>query len=365
MIHFAIGTRAQLFKMAPIMLECEKRGLQWRWIYTAQHKETMEQTLKTFGLPKPDYTVMEWDTEAKSMGKIWFWFIKMLMSIFHSKKILGGYTGKEHILLTHGDTLTTWITALMAKVTGTKVMHVESGLRSFNMFKPFPEEINRLITFRLSDYYACPGDWALGNLKKYKGIKINTKENTQIDTIRFGLKNCESAEITLPKHKYVLASLHRYENIFNKDRFEKLIEELEFIAKGFTLLLVQHPATLLQIDKFDFRTRLTGNKNIKLLPRLEYLPFVKAIKHSEFVITDGGGNQEELYHIGKPTLIFRDETERKEGLGTTALISKLDHSLIGEFTKNYKDYRRNQSVSVGSPSSDIADSLIKFGESTK
>jgi UDP-N-acetylglucosamine 2-epimerase (non-hydrolysing) len=361
MIHFAIGTRAQLFKMAPIMLECQQRGLKWRWIYTAQHKETISQTLQTFGLPKPDYTVVTWDTEAKSMGKMWKWLIKMLLAIFSSKKILGGYTGKKHILLTHGDTFTTWLTALYAKVTGTKVMHVEAGLRSFNWREPFPEEINRLITFRLADYYACPGEWALKNLADFRGIKINTFDNTQVDTIRFGLTNCEKADFDVPQEKYVVVSLHRYENIFNKERFEKIIGELEFVAKDFLLLMVQHPTTFLQLDKLGLRQRLEKNKNIRLLPRLEYLPFVKAVKHAEFVITDGGGNQEELYHMGKPTLIFRYETERQEGIGSTALISKLDHQLIAKFVANYQRYRRSPTSSQSSPTKIIVEAVTQFG----
>ena len=209
MIHFVVGTRAQLFKMAPIMLECDKRKLAWRWIYTAQHKDTISSSLSVFGLPDPNYTVVTWDTEAKSLGKFFGWFGKMLVSLFHSKKILNGYTGKKHIVLTHGDTTTTWFGALYGKLTRTKVMHVESGLRSFNIFKPFPEEINRLITFRLSDYYACPGDWAVKNLKKYKGKKIDTEHNTQLDTIRFGLSNYQKADISVPKGKYVLVTLHR------------------------------------------------------------------------------------------------------------------------------------------------------------
>jgi UDP-N-acetylglucosamine 2-epimerase (non-hydrolysing) len=307
---------------------------------------------------------MDWQTEAKSMGKIWYWFLKMLLAIPRSKKILGSYTGKEHILLTHGDTLTTWVAALWAKVTRTKVMHVESGLRSFNIWKPFPEEINRLITFRLSDYYACPGDWAMKNLEKYKGVKINTKDNTQVDTIRFGLANADKADFKVPDSKYVVASLHRYENIFKKERFEKIIEELEYVAGKFTLLIVQHPATFLQLDKFDLRDRLENNKNIKLLPRLEYLPFVKAIKHSEFVITDGGGNQEELYHMGKPTLIFRNETERQEGLGTTAVISMLDHKTIKEFANNYSKYSHMPTSSDTSPSVILVDRLEMDGYGT-
>lgn len=362
MIHFVIGTRAQLFKMAPIMLECSKRGYSWRWIYTAQHKDTIENTLQTFGLKQPDYVLFDWNTEAKTMSKIWYWFGKTMLQIRKGKRILGGFTGKKHIVLTHGDTLTTWWGALLGRLYGCKVMHVESGLRSFNLFKPFPEEINRLITFRLSNIYACPGEWAMENLKKYKGEKINTQENTQIDVLRFGLERCESVDIKIPKSKYVVASLHRYENIFKKDRFIEIIDRTEDIARRFPVYWVQHPATKEQLKKLpDLLKRLEDNKNITLLPRLEYLQFIKLVKHSEFVITDGGGNQEELFHLGKPTLIFRDETERNEGLGVTAVISKLDKHTIGEFIKNYKRYRTKSFNKSSHPSSIIADRLEIYG----
>ncbi len=364
MIHFVIGTRAQLFKMAPIMLTCEEQGLQWRWVYAAQHKETIEETLQTFGLPNPDFTIINWDTEAKTMGKIWLWFGKMLLALPKSRKIFAGQVGKKHIVLTHGDTLTTWLAAVMAKLTRTKVMHVESGLRSFNIRKPFPEEINRLITFRLADYYACPGQWAIDNLKKYKGEKINTFQNTQIDTIRFGLAHADKAKLNLPNEKYVVASLHRYENIFDTVRFNTIVDRLESISQTFPIYMVQHPATKEQLKKLpDIKARIEQNKRIHLLPRLEYLPFVKLIKHSEFVITDGGGNQEELYHMGKPTLLFRNETERQEGLGSTAVISKLDPKVISKFVSDYKKYARETltTTKTSSPSTIIVNWLDKKG----
>ena len=231
------------------MLECEKRDLNWRWIYTAQHKDTMEASLKAFGLKSADYTLFDWDTEAKTMSKMWYWLGKTLWQLTRKKKILDGYTGKEHIVLTHGDTITAWWGALLGKLSGCKVMHVESGLRSFNLFKPFPEEINRLITFRLSDMYACPGEWAMNNLKGFRGEKINTFENTQLDTLLFGLKNCDSAQVDMPKQKYVVASLHRYENVFNEQRFSEIIDRTEDIAKVFKILWVQHPATKEQLTK--------------------------------------------------------------------------------------------------------------------
>jgi len=183
MIHFVIGTRAQLFKMAPVMLECQKRKLNWRWIYTAQHRDTIAQSLNTFGLPPPDYTVIKWDTEAKTMGKMSRWLFQMLPALLKGRKILGKYRGKNHIVVTHGDTITTWWAALLGKLYRCKVMHVEAGLRSFKLLDPFPEEINRLITSRLADYFIAPGESSMKNLRKYKGKKINTTFNTQADTI--------------------------------------------------------------------------------------------------------------------------------------------------------------------------------------
>jgi UDP-N-acetylglucosamine 2-epimerase (non-hydrolysing) len=361
MIHFVIGTRAQLFKMAPIMLECQKRKLKWRWIYTAQHRDTMKESLKTFGLPDPDYTVIKWNTEAKTMGKLWVWFGRMMLALFSGRRILGKDRGKKHIVVTHGDTITTWWAALLGKLNRCKVMHVEAGLRSFKLFDPFPEEINRLITSRLADYYIAPGKSSIKNLEKYKGVKIDTTFNTQADTIEFGLKKCDAAELDLPKTKYVVVSIHRYENIFKEERFIKIVDLLELVAKKFPIYFVQHPATKEQIEKIpEIKKRITDNKQINLLPRLEYLPFIKLIKNSEFVVTDGGGNQEELYFMGKPTLLFRYTTERPDELGKTAALSKLDPKLVHDFIVNYKNYRQPRVIIPKSPSAIIADELKRF-----
>lgn len=362
MIHFVIGTRAQLFKMAPIMLECDRRGLEWRWIYAAMHREQIQGTLDIFGLPPADYTVVRWEDEAKTILKAGYWFTRMLLALPKSKKILGGMTGKNHIVLTHGDTPVTPIGALFGKLTRTPVMHVESGLRSFNIFHPFPEELSRLATFRLSDYYACPGEWAMGNLKKYKGTKINTRENTQIDALRYAMKHLEKSKFEFPDRKYVILSTHRYENVFNKERFIKIIEAAEEVAKEYLVLMIGHPVTRGQLTKLGLRQRLEDNKNFVLYGRLEYIDFVKAASKAEFAMTDGGGNQEELYHMGKPTLILRDATERQEGLGTTAVLSKLDRRVIDDFVKNYKDFRHPPTTQDFSPASIIVDAIEKFGK---
>jgi len=343
------------------MLACDERDLTWRWIYTAQHRETMEQTLEVFALPPPSHVVVNWQSEAKTMARMSQWMARMLFALPKSRTALGGHTGERHILLTHGDTFTTWLGALMGKVTRTPVMHVEAGLRSFHLLHPFPEEINRLIAFRLANYFACPGESAVRNVARYRGEPLDTGCNTQVDTLRFGLARCNDAEIDLPDEPYVVVSLHRYENIFKPSRFETIVEELERLAEQFRILFIQHPATRLQIDKLGFRPRIEHNPRISMLPRLEYLPFLKAVLHSKFVITDGGGNQEELSYLGKPTLIFRDETERFEGVGANATLAKLDRATIDDFVGNYQSFEREQRLPAHSPSQVIVSFLEQHG----
>ena len=365
MIHFVIGTRAQLFKMAPVMLECEKRGLEWRWIYTAQHKDTMQQSIKTFGLPEPAYTVVNWNTEAKTMGKMWQWFWRMMVALTRGRKILAGKTGKKHIVVTHGDTITTWWAALLGKLYRCKVMHVEAGFRSGHYFSPFPEEINRIITARLTDYHMCPGPELVENVKHRRGEKINTVYNTQIDTLDFGLKHCESASLKIPKGEYVVVSLHRYENIFNKEKMEKIVSLLGDIAKQYPVKFVQHPATSGQLDKLHLRKKLENNKNIELLPRLEYLPFIKLIKHCAFMVTDGGGNLEELHLMGKPTLVFRMVVEKTQYIGDTAELSMLEKPKVLNFMKEYKKYQKPQVVPKHSPTDMCVDLLAPYSQKEK
>ncbi len=361
MIHFVIGTRAQLFKMTPIMLECQRRGLEWRWIYAAQHKDTFQQTIEYFGIPDADYTIIDWNTEANTIANMLYWMHRMVIALFASNTILAKYTGNKHIVLTHGDTTTTVFGALIGRLTGTNVMHIESGLRSFNIFNPFPEELNRIITFRLSNYYACPGQVAMNNVKKFRGIKINTVQNTQIDVLEFGLKNIHKATIRIPEEKYVVMSTHRFENLYNKDRFKTIIEVAELASKYFKVVIPQHPVTEGQITKQGYRNRLEKNTNIILMPRLEYVNYLKLIMGSEFVMTDGGGNQEELYYLGKPTLLLRDKTERQEGLGETAIVSNFDPETIAAFFKHYQEHQRPSLERCISPTFIIVNEIERFG----
>jgi len=361
MIHFVVGTRAQLLKLAPVMVECRQRELAWRWVYSAQHRETIEQLLATFELPPPDHVLVRWDDEARSMGAMGRWFGRMVLATARPRLALGGSVGPRHVVVTHGDTFTTWFGALLGKLTRTPVLHVESGLRSFNLRKPFPEELNRLVTFRLADLYACQDEEAIANLRRYGGFKFNTHGNTQIDTLRFGLAHSDRVEVDVPDAPYAVVTLHRYENIFDRERFARIVDLLLHIAEQTELVFIRHPATQLQLVKLGLLERLEASPRIHLRPRLEYLPFIKAVRGAEFVVTDGGGNQVELAYLGKPTLIFRDEVEQREGIGENAVVSRLDAAVVDDFLARYRELARPVSLPDSSPTKIIVDVLAERG----
>ncbi|MGV8131537.1 MAG: UDP-N-acetylglucosamine 2-epimerase [Candidatus Pacearchaeota archaeon] len=357
-ISIVIGTRAQLVKAAPVMKEMQDRGIDYRYIWTVQHKETMEDISKNFDLKQPDYVLFpNRVNEAKTMKLMFGWFFSAFLKLFTSRREI--LPMKNGIVLTHGDTISCWWGALLGKLTGNKVMHLESGLRSFNLFKPFPEEISRLITFRLTDVYACPNEWAMNNLKKYKGIKINTGMNTLYDSVRYAVMNEEKFHPEIPDQKYIVASIHRYEHIFKEEKFLQILDIIENVSKNILVVFVLHPATIKRIEAYGLMNRLESNKNIKLQQRMSYFDFIKLLNHSEFVITDGGSNQEELSYMGIPALVLRDVTERIEGLNENIVLAKFDGDVIEKFVTNYRDYRRPFKEMTVSPSKMIVDWLVE------
>lgn len=354
-IYIILGTRAQFIKMAPIMVEMKKRKLPYTLIYTAQHRENVQEILDLYGLRKPDLNIYEGE-ESNTMSKGFKWMFDMLFkALFKAKK----YLPEKGIVLTHGDTFTAWLAALMGKRAGCRVGHVESGLRSFNIFSPFPEEISRLITFRFSDIYFCADEWAVNNLKKYKGEKLNIGANTMLDGVKFALKRSKKTHFDFQKRPYVLVSIHRYENIFKDRLTEVIIPYLKEISKKHRLVITLHPTTRERLKELNLYNKLAKDKNILLHERFDFIDWINVCNGAEFVISDGGSNQEELSYLGVPTLLFRDHTERKEGLGVNVVLSMFDKSVIDGFVENYKKYRKEPLFRKIHPSGKLVDYLIR------
>ncbi|MBS3093534.1 UDP-N-acetylglucosamine 2-epimerase (non-hydrolyzing) [Candidatus Pacearchaeota archaeon] len=338
MIHIILGTRAQLIKMAPIMKEMQNQNIDYNFIFLAQHKETMNSMIEMFGIKKPDVIIGNIDQDITNSRTMALWSMKVITyALLNKNKVFRN--DKNGIVLVHGDAPPAFLGALIAKCSGLKVAHIESGLRSFNLFSPFPEEIIRILTFSLTNYYFSPGDWAINNLKKYRGKKINTKENTLLDALHIALKNLDKIEVDIPTQKYCMATIHRFENISEKNKFKEILDIIENISKKIKVLFILHPPTRKKLEEYRLLEKLKENKNIELRPRYDYFEFIKLVINSEFLITDGGSNQEECYYLGKPCLLFRNETERKEGLGKNVLLSKFDKSVIDNFVDNYLKYK--------------------------
>jgi UDP-N-acetylglucosamine 2-epimerase (non-hydrolysing) len=359
MIHVIIGTKAQLIKMAPILKTLKMEGIDYNYISTGQHKATIDDILANFAIKKPDYVLYD-GKDITSVFQMLIWGIKNLFkTVLHKKVIFKN--DKKGIVLVHGDTFSTLLGAVMGKIGGLKVAHVESGLRSFNLFHPFPEEITRLLTFRLSDYMFCPGEWAQNNLVKYNGIKINTQLNTLYDSLRFALPAIENLTgVEIPNKPYGVVTLHRFENLYNYEAVNRIVSIVESISQQHFLVFILHKPTEIKLKKFKFYAALDNNPNIELRERYDYFKFIKLILEADFVISDGGSNQEECYFLGKPILLLRKATERHEGLSENCVLSRYDPIVIDEFINHIGSYQHELKQLSFSPSKIIVDKCKTF-----
>ncbi len=357
MIHVVLGTKAQLVKMAPVMVQLRDRDVPYRFVHTGQHQATMDEMLEEFGLKPPD-VVLHRGRDVVSLPQMVVWAAKILWQCVTRRREIFGDEPRG-IVLVHGDTFSTLLGALMGRVARLRVGHVESGLRSFRLFHPFPEEITRLLTFRLSDSLYCPGPWALSNVEGRGSEHVDTGCNTLFDTLRLALA-VDRRRDHVPAVPYALVSLHRYENVFNRESLASLVETIEELARDRRMLFILHPPTERQMGKLDLRARLDANPNVELRPRYTYFDFVTLLEGASFVVTDGGSIQEESSYLGLPCLLMRRVTERPEGLGDNVLLSNFDADRVRDFALNPEAYRRAPMSSQHRPSQVIVDAALRW-----
>jgi len=359
MIHIVIGTKAQLIKMAPIMKLLTDEGIEYNYISTGQHRETIDEILDNFGIKSPDITLYH-GKDITSVVQMFFWVIRITwQSLFNRKSTFRD--DRNGIVLVHGDTFSTLLGAIMGKFGGLEVGHVESGLRSFNIFHPFPEELTRLLTFRLSDVMFCPGQWAVNNLERYRGTKVDTGLNTLFDSLQHALPAInEIGDLNIPGAAFGLVTLHRFENIKDRDALERILVLVERISKTTRLLFVLHKPTKEKLQRHGLLERLQDNPNIETRPRYDYFRFIRLVLAADFLVSDGGSNQEECYYLGKPVLLLRKATERPEGLGRNCVLSEYKTGTVDEFMENIEKYRSEAPKLNVTPSMKIIDFCRKY-----
>lgn len=360
MFVILIGTKAQLIKMAPVIKELDEKDLPYTFVLTGQHSVTMDEIIESFGIRKPDDILVKFG-ESNTSFKLLRWFIAALVAI--RKKDY--FNSSTKLILVHGDTLSALFGGIVGKFHKIPVAHIEAGLRSFNYFNPFPEELIRVLVSKIATIHFCPGEWACNNIKARNNTVINTQFNTLYDSFVFAMarknKNTENNK------KYAIVSMHRHENLSNKKRLEFLIRQIIEISESIRVKFILHPVTEQRLKSSGWFLELKRHKGIELYERMNYIDFIHLLSGARFILTDGGSNQEEASYMNKPCLLLRSHTERNEGLSENVVISNYDPDIIRKFTTEYLqdhvqtiDNDNKKSGSYVSPSRIIADYLCQY-----
>lgn len=322
-----IGTKAQLIKTAPVLREMDARSLPYRLVYTGQHSETFDILERAFGIRTADDVLVprfEAATHHTFLQWTWRYWLAVLRR-FRAPDWRAARWG-----LVHGDTASTLYGALALRMAGLRVAHVEAGLRSSRLLEPFPEELVRRLTSRLSDLHLAPDDQAVANLGGTTGSVVHTGGNTLRDALVMALRQIGDA--AQPRaDAYAVVSLHRNENLSNLAMLDLLMEEIVRAAGHIPLKFVLHPVTRSRLDSTGWTAKLRSHPGIALVDRMDYPDFVRLLVGSRFLLTDGGSNQEEAAMLGLPTLLLRRTTERGDGLGEGIELSGLDRQRIRDF----------------------------------
>jgi len=358
MIVYLIGTKAQYIKMAPVVRETISRGLPHRVVLTGQHSETFEDLRNNFGLPEEAMALVR-EGEAKTRLSLGRWLGRALVAAGSPQA--RQVWREASVLVVHGDTASTLLGAYIGRRYGRPVAHVEAGLRSFDYFHPFPEELIRVLVSRMACLHFCPDADAQKNLAGRKGECLVTAGNTLKDAVRLALgRNMPPLEAA--RAPYAVFSMHRQENLFNKERLEALLDILRGLTSILTVKFVLHPVTRERLERLRVIDSLGRQPGLELIPRMDFFRFVELIGGAAFVATDGGSNQEECAMLGIPCVLLRRATERPDGLGTNVLLGDVDREAIYAFARQHiRSGRKPALADDHSPSAVIVERLARFG----
>ncbi|WP_188149871.1 UDP-N-acetylglucosamine 2-epimerase [Teredinibacter waterburyi] len=355
MIHIFLGTKAQLIKMAPIMRELQDRNIEYNFIFSGQHQNTINDLRNNFGVKEPN-VILHSGKDINSIPAMLLWMIKIIYrSLIDRKRIWR--EDRDGIVLNHGDTFSTLLGTILGKLSGLSCGHIESGLRSYNLLHPFPEEITRLLVFKMTDHFFCPGEWAINNVASYNGIKIDSKGNTLYDSLQSILSLPLNPNLPIPSIKFGIVSIHRFENIFSKEKLEFIVNKTIEISAHTKLLFILHSPTEKRLKRYNLYKTLSTNSNIELRPRYDYKDFVTLIQASTFVVSDGGSNQEECFYLRKPCLLMREATERQEGINDNVVISNYNNDTITQFFDDLPNHKSDAPPQIKSPTQVIVNYL--------
>lgn len=363
-IYFFIGTAAELIKIAPVMREFRRKKISFKLITSGQNRINLEDFADYVGKLKPIIAFKQKKIKSSAFYFI-LWALKLFfLGLIRLRREFKGANRKSIYFIVHGDTVSALLGAIIARLYGLKLLHIESGYRSFNFFEPFPEEICRFLIAFLADVCFYPNIQAYNNIKNFRGIKINTHVNTAYENFMrvLNLKVNSKPLISLGRSKYFLLILHRQEHmIFQKELTKEYFNTMTLSARpDLKCILILHMITENFLNEQGLMSGIEKNPNVIVVPKLQYAEFVKVLAGSEFIATDSGGNQQEAYFLGKPCLILRKSVEGAEGVGENAVIAGENIEVIKNFVENYKTRRRKKITIKKLPSEIITDYIEKL-----
>lgn len=360
------GTRPEAIKMAPLIKELENRKeIKSIVVVTAQHREMLDQVLETFNI-EPDYD-LDIMKKGQTLSDITTRVLNGLEKVIKDKK--------PDIILVHGDTTTTFAGALAAFYNQVAIGHVEAGLRTYDKYSPWPEEMNRQMVDCMADMYFAPTKLSKENLIKQNidASKIYITGNTAIDamntTIKSDYSNKELDWVT-DEDKLILLTVHRRENI--GEPMKNIFKAIRRIVDDFNDVKVLYPIHKNPKVREIAHEIFDNCDKIKLIEPLEVFDFHNFQNKSYLIMSDSGGIQEEAPSLGKPVLVLRDTTERPEGIeaGTLKLVGTNEENIYKETRKLLIDKEKYNLMSKasnpygdGHASKRIVDAIIKkFGD---
>ncbi len=321
---FVTGTRPEVIKMMPVMKEFKKKAMPFYYLHTGQHTDIAEPIFDIFGIrPDINLSIMK---EKQSLDDI------TSAVLAGAGKIID--KDKYDAVIVHGDTTTSVSAALAAFYRKIPVAHVEAGLRSGNLYSPWPEEMNRIITDKITSFHFAPTENNKENLLKesISEKSIHVTGNTVIDAVKY-IAGKEKKE----KKNQVLITAHRRENF--GIRMEHMFNAIKFLAEkysGYNFIIPVHPNPNVrnEVNKI-----LSGIDNIELKEPMSYPDFIKTMSESFLIMTDSGGIQEEAPFFNIPVIVMREETERNEGVkaGTLILAGTESENIIESAEKLFND----------------------------
>lgn len=356
------GTRPEAIKMSPLVKELEKRKeIENIVVVTAQHRQMLDSVLETFEIkPNYDLNIMK---QGQTLGEITTRALTGLEEVIQKEK--------PDIVLVHGDTTTTFAGALAAFYNGVSIGHVEAGLRTYDKYSPYPEEMNRQMVDCMTDMYFAPTLMSKENLLKEgkDERKIYVTGNTAIDAMSTTVdENYTHPELgwIKPNEKMILLTAHRRENLGEPMR--NIFKAVKRITDEFSDVKVIYPIHLNPKVREIANEIFVGDDKVHLIEPLEVFDFHNFQNKSYIILTDSGGIQEEAPSLGKPVLVLRDTTERPEGIkaGTLKLVGTDEETIYNETKKlliNQKEYEKMSRASNpygdGHASEKIVDAIVE------